>query len=489
MQTTMTTKDKKLNFIISFIVLFITWGGMLRRSFNADTMYHMVSDGSDMWNNIRDGRFMSALVYFVLDLFGLDTTTHTGVTALVSIVVLAAAAVLFQYLLSLYFHAESLVDRIVMLVISLLPFVNVLFSEVFMFGECTFGFAMTYFLALLACVLFAKGKYVTAFICMILSTMFYQVGSVFAVMILSAFIFIKYQEELNWKAVKEELLCIVVTVLPGGINLLTSKLLESFSDIGKYNKSVDMTNLRDKIGYIFDINIRMLKNNLGILPDFYIPAIFLGIAIIIILVRMIKAKKYMSIVYLVLLFIVENLSLYGMSLLQSTPALYPRMVFPFYAMTGMFVYIAYKELDIKWSMRYFYLIAVFFIFQIWFINLIVIDHYTSNTLDEVYIKMVCDKVQEYEEETGTQVTKIAIERDVDSHLYYDQISLHADQINERTMGLVNLSLLEVFGGREFTKVSMPDDIYATYFEGKDWEYLDLSEQLLFVDDTAYWIIF
>ena len=41
----------------------------------------------------------------------------------------------------------------------------------------------------------------------------------------------------------------------------------------------------------------------------------------------------------------------------------------------------------------------------------------------------------------------------------------------------------------FEFVEMPEDIYKQHFEGRDWQELDLDEQLFFVGESAYLCIY
>ena len=51
------------------------------------------------------------------------------------------------------------------------------------------------------------------------------------------------------------------------------------------------------------------------------------------------------------------------------------------------------------------------------------------------------------------------------------------------------NLVNVVTGRDFEKVPMDENVYQTYFEGKNWDYFDAAEQLVIIGDTAYWAIF
>ena len=64
---------------MNITVLLIFWGGMLRKSFNADTVSHMVSNNADVLWNISDGRYGIALMDAVLLKFGIRITDNLSV--------------------------------------------------------------------------------------------------------------------------------------------------------------------------------------------------------------------------------------------------------------------------------------------------------------------------------------------------------------------------------------------------------------------------
>ena len=53
----------------------------------------------------------------------------------------------------------------------------------------------------------------------------------------------------------------------------------------------------------------------------------------------------------------------------------------------------------------------------------------------------------------------------------------------------SINLLRLRSGRNFDRVDMNADIYNKYFKGKDWNYPDMSEQLVFKGDTVYWVLY
>ena len=56
---------KYKNFIlqnsVNLLLLLFCWGGFLRKSFNSDTVFHMVVDDADVMTRIEEGRYFVAL--------------------------------------------------------------------------------------------------------------------------------------------------------------------------------------------------------------------------------------------------------------------------------------------------------------------------------------------------------------------------------------------------------------------------------------------
>ena len=89
-------KEIAIKFGISLSMLLIFWGGMLRKSFNADTLGHMFSRDADIAWRIADGRYVIALVDTTLLKLGIRTTDNLSVFMLFTFLIFAMAMVVVQ---------------------------------------------------------------------------------------------------------------------------------------------------------------------------------------------------------------------------------------------------------------------------------------------------------------------------------------------------------------------------------------------------------
>ena len=133
-----------------------------------------------------------------------------------------------------------------------------------------------------------------------------------------------------------------------------------------------------------------------------------------------------------------------------------------------------------------------------FLNLAVNFRYTrliceglaeTNRVDQEDARYYYRLIRQYEEDTGTEITKVAWHYDEDFTAYLPDV-IGAKTINMRACS-ADWSRKEIFPftvGRRFQVVPFDEDLYRRYFAGKDWDGPS-EEQLLFVDDTVCIVLY
>lgn len=476
-------------YLVNFAVLILAWGGMLRRSFNCDTLTHMWFTREDIGWMMEHGRYLSAFQDWLLYQLGVSTATHTGITVLAEIVLLALSVCIVQTCFEEKIgRPAGMGSKLAWISLTGLLFSNVLFAESFMFGGCALMFGMAYFLATIGIWFFTKKKYVWALLFFLLSTAEYQAAVIYAVIVLSTWIFIESECAITAKTVRQEFLCGCMTVGSGVLNIFSLKLASMVGLVEKAERSIGYRDLLGNARKCLEDFGKILLNSKGLFHKVWLPLIVLCIAAGITLWHLGKERKWNAIVYYVLLVIALFMMVYILPMVQYAQT-YPRFVWTFYAAQAMLLLIAFWRMPGKGKEAMCYLSGGYLLIHILFCNIIVSNHMTSNTLDKTYTMMVYEKILEYEEETGKRVEKLAVAKDLNCPFTYDNVYYKTDQINERALGTVTNTLVNIVTGREFEKVPMDEKVFRTYFEGKDWNYFDASEQLVIIEDTAYWVIF
>ena len=468
-------------------LLILAYGGLLRRSFVTDTVGHMMMEKIDGLYRMEEGRYLSGLCDFLLTQLGRRTTDHTGVTVFLGLLLMAAAIGLIQEMFRSHMAIQGSLEEAAYVALTSLVFINVLAVELLMFGEMAHYFGAAFFFAAWGAYLFANKRYVKAIICIAISSMFYQTGIFFFAMLVSAHIFLENKKKITKTGIIRQTIALLIMAGVGFANILSTRVCSMLFENFEASRSVGGS-IRDNLPTVVWHVYHMFRSSF-LLPPLWLPLIFSGTMAVIFIWRMLKEKNYHAIIYYLLLQLLLLILIYPLSLIGSYASPPHRMVFTFYlvqACAGLIAFIHAKQMTRKMLCFVF----MFYLFiQIFFVQIIVTQHFVSNSLDKLYANMVYAEIVAYEAETGTAVTKLSVGRDRVNKAAYDEVSYANHNINERVMGMLNWSLVEMVSGRRFEHLLMDKEFQAEHFGDKDWDYINLSEQLIIEGDTAYWVIF
>ena len=131
--------------------------------------------------------------------------------------------------------------------------------------------------------------------------------------------------------------------------------------------------------------------------------------------------------------------------------------------------------------------GVFLLFSSLCMADIAYDAYVSNIQDQAYALSVAQKIKEHEASTGQPVKAIAIVPDASVHVKYDNVRYQMYELNRRIMNTPysNYQMINHLSHSNLRKIKMPQSDYRRYFAGRDWNQLDLDQQLVFSGDKAY----
>ena len=474
-------------YLINLILLLVYWGGMLRKSFNCDTLSHMLSKDADVMVRLTGGRYLTALGDFLLLKLGLRTTTNLSVTMMITFLILAMAMLEIQSVFQSWVP-EKLWAKIGFYGGINLVFINVLFAEPLMFSEFSVYYAIAYFTAAVGVKFYTQKKYIPMLLMYIAAVSFYQYASVFASIIIAFYICLDENMVFSRKIFFREIIGISISTGMGILNFYCIWILDKFK-IVPFSKKAGVGDLGDKFSMIFNHIIRIYKNCAGLMTNHWFPLLFILGIWGLIGYSCIKERKYSRFLSLFIVWLGSNILLYVIPMAQTTISFYPRFFFCFFGIQGLLLVSAYGFCG-DYIHRLLTLSGVLYLtVQLLFVHFIISDHFVSNKLDKIYANMVYEKIVEYEKETGNKVETIAVMRDIDAPFSYREVSYASDQINERALGIVPISLIYMVTGREFKKTEVPESIIQKYFYNTNWDYIDLDEQLIIEGDTAYWCIF
>ncbi len=473
---------------INLLALLIFWGGMLRKSFNSDTVYHMVVADADILTRIREGRYVVALGDAVLLKLGLRTTTSISITILTTFILLALTMLIIQELFAEWKPQKQLA-QVGFWCGTVLVFLNILFAENLMFGESSVYFAIAWLAAVTSVRCYARRRYPATLVMCLVAVCAYQYAAVFAAILIAFYICMDENMHLSSRAVLREAGGIAICMGAGAVNLFSIWLLEWLDIIPSFSKHAGIGDIGEKLFGLKESLVQLYRDGGGILPNLWIPLLFALWVWVLIFLSSLKQRDFSKLPFLLIVYLGSNLLLYVIPVMQEEFSFPPRMAFCFYLVQGMLLVAACDVCRKELCRALAWCGGLYLIIHLLFADFIVTSHFVSNTLDHVYINMMYEEILKYEKKTGIVVRKLAVVDDAYAPDQYEEVAYAEDQINERTLGTVTYSMIQVMTGRRFESVEIPRDVYDSCFAGRDWDYFDLGEQLVIEGDTAYWCIF
>lgn len=478
-------------------MLLAAFGGFFRDGFGNDTIWFMVEPqyGINTW--YTNGRYLAYAVSEVLYKAGFVATDHYKECFILFLFLLSVSILLIQKTI-LYVMGDRFDSNIRMAGFAAatgLLYINVLFTEDFMFAECFLGYPFAYVLAAAAVYLIiVRNRNKTGLLCLFLASMFYQVALVQAAMILAVCIVFKFGAKLTPALIRREIVSAVSVIGMIVINYAAMKILAALGITYWSAKNAGVSDVSDKVAFLLQQAEQLFESSLQLLPPVFLPLLFSALCLFVLFAVLIKKRQKGEILTVILLLLLLTGLLFLIPFLQTPTGFNPRIVYVFYTIQAMTYFLALFFENEKLHYRTILSIAVcgWLVIQTVFCNVIMANHYLSNQLDLTYGRMVYNEVLDYEQETGTKVTKIAVVNDTNSPHTYDEVEYKRDQINERVLSIEPYCLFMYVSGRNITeivRVDMDLQIYDTCFKGKNWDYFDPEQQVLIKGDTLYWCVF
>ena len=372
-----------------------------------------------------------------------------------------------------------------------------------MFTEVTFFYTLGFLIAAVGVKLFVnsgKGK-VIAYCLFVLSACTYQYTVVFAAIVLAFYCALQNDFKWNKKAVTDEILGCALPMSTGIICMISIKIVgQIYPDLASMKPYSD-ENVRDKLGDVIGSIVMFLKDSYSLLPGRFVPGIVLLVSICVCIYLLINTKGIKEVMFFVAILLGSLVLILVIPMLGAGFNFPPRMSFCLYLVQGL-IYVSIMSLlggsdgVLSANAREFllkvttYLVMGYIWIQMLGCSFITSGRYVSNTLDKNYSQIILKEIEKYEEKTGITVTKLGTCTDAYAPTFYEESKVHYSQINERVIGQATRTLIEAMWGRRFEGADeVPADVYEEYFAGKNWDYFDVNEQLVIIDDTAYLCVY
>lgn len=489
-------------FFVNVLIVFLACSRMLVLHFSADTFDILSTFDNNVDVHMRDGRFITALLYKFLAVVGINVAKSQSLFVFLFMLTVAALSAYLACRILRIIEREDIFALVGTNAAMLLLFHNAFLAEWYIFGECMLMYAVSIACAawsvLAYCRLASTGaanamRYTTvSFLALTLSLGTYQVSIGIYVGLLLIFVFIEKAD------IRKKLLFAGGGLLLGAfacvINLFIVKLLTWThvmppTDRGAaLNFSTVLSNVHSLIAKQPDI-----WRGYGIFPTYILPVFFLtaaGLFLFFAIRRRIPCST-------VLLAIVFSLCIYAGSFIPHLVAadfwVSHRTLVPLFAVFSFWIAALFSlEIRCMPEQRIAASLAVLFLFGNGFLMMdIFSNHLAMDELDAAYAKTIGAYIADHSEKTGDAITHVALVWDEDPTWSYDGIDYVSYDLNTRNIlrSWSNVPLINYANHTNYQKADMDPDVWEEFFAGKNWNFFLPEEQIVFRNHTAYIAIY
>jgi len=477
-------------FFINLLVIYAVYSLLAIEHFSTDG-YVLVEEYFSYLSPIVNGRAAWLGLLHILTLLGINVFRWQEVAVILFIIVLAWTALrVVQQVKSEYSLKEGLLFSLPIL----LGVVNVHIQEWFFFSDCTFFYAAGMLAAIEAAVSFRKRRYILCILLSSFAVLNYQVLiSVFVIYALF-FMFLHHEEHTFLDYIK--LVCIGLSV--GVVAVVAQKICLAVA--GYQSLRTLELNLESILSKVQKIIIKMahtLWDAQDILPRFILPAtLFFALALVIFGVAVYHRNNQKAFGQKMLLLIFVGIISIGvivgpLMIVSSSVWFAPRVLVGFFTLLSMLVLCAVVMNDGLRRKIMLALCAALLAINIYCIQGISIDTFKTNVLDEFMSNQVMEYLDQYEEETGIQISSVAFYYDEHVDQTYEEVdySWYDTNIRLQTVDWIRSAVISYYADRRFSETGADPDVYEMYFAGKNWDAFMPEQQIVILDDVLHWCIY
>ncbi|MDD3428989.1 MAG: glucosyltransferase domain-containing protein [Oscillospiraceae bacterium] len=477
------------------LVLFLCYAMLIMKHYSIDSYAEYWRTGYGQF--FAQGRFVTGIFMQLLGAMGLNAVTLQPLFTMFFIAAAGLCAASIWLILRYYMaeKADSLWVKIGLWTAVFIMFVNVSLLEWLLFPELAFPFALALISSTGAALLMGvKSNVKSAAAAILLLTVAfgcYQI-CIEQYLILALLVVVVRHKLYFSKSLAVEMLWIIGT---GGLAAGINVVIQKFSQSGLDTRSVSLSleTLLKNAQKVLKYQKQIWVDGYGLMQRGTVIGI-LCIVLAALLFFVIKGKLPVAKQVTVLVLLVAGYgAIWVPHMVTSDAWILPRTVVGVYWFIAMVLVLALYSGTYKFFEKILVILSVGFgLICAFNVQNTAASHIATNKLDAELARAAVLYIQEYETENSTQITKLAFCDDAILKPKYSSVVYQSYDINIPALNVTwgRTPLFNyVLGEERYTSAEMDATVYAQYFEGKNWNYFNPSEQIVFVGDTAYIAIY
>ena len=493
--------ENKYDFLWLFLiitVLFLAgYGCMMASDHYSVDSFNLVFDMSPYWH-MQIGRYVNCGVILLALKAGVNQVIMQRFFIAVWLVTLVLMSVMITVSIAKQMGKMKKNTFFVLLLAVSLSFLNVFAMELMLFPEMAMVFipgnlALGLAVYTVLCEENSRKKWLLCVAYLIIALGSYQsyVGIFEAYVLIG--IFFKWKDETK-KRYFNALTALAIGGIISVFNVVLVKILINLgliADSGRgatFKISDILLNTKNVIRY----QASFWKDADGILPPVIMP--LLGIVLLCIIVSELRKLDFEKKVFYILLIAGCYLLGFAPHLLESSQVMSPRSNIAVWSVIAVVFITGINNMRENYKLLDKVIIAVSGLLigiNCFVMQDMAANEQAMNAIDIMEAKQISEQVLKYENETGNIITEVAARGDLNSTYYQPDSRYKNWELGARIMSTYysNYRLIGFVLNRSLERKDMPDKIYEKYFDGKDWNCLNVEEQMVLIDDTLYLAVY
>lgn len=499
-------------FAAQIVLFFVIYGIMLVPRFSTDSYSVYFYTPGGLNGLLELGRTGTYLLYRFLLSIGVNSVVLSPVFTAVFILTVSWSAAVLLSLLKPAFPNPSRLTLLLLEFAVLLAYANIYFAELFFFSDVALMYTFAVLFLTLALLLFFRLNRVVgtipALICLYFSLSFYQAFLGFFMIFGAMVILVRHdlpKMQREKKSLKPFVLDLLRLLIAGGgasaANVLVLRFLAAAGFASSRGPSTELSgvfsSIRQAIGqFRFYYPAGYPYYLTGFLKLIFVLS---GPVLLYLLIASFakgyrKHYPFQAAAITLLVLFAGLLLVFAPHMVAQDVWMPPRSICSFFALfTAMAVVTGCNSVRERAVLSF---APPFFVLLLLAGNLIgiqgiALDQIAVNRQDRAEAEEIVRAIQDYEAESGWQVDTISWSPDSAYTWTHPGIRFSFMDMNVRS-GARSWSLIDCicyYAGRRFNAESMPDEIWAAYFAGQEWDSFRPEEQIRFSENKMYLMVY
>lgn len=409
----MKTKKEIITYLTLFIITCIIFIPFLTGHYATDS-YNIANIGYEEYAikwSLKDGRILMCLIGLIASKINISIETFTFITLFIALIISNITVNFLIKVIKKYKQPQNIIQEIILITICYITIFNFTYLENMYFAESIVMSLALLLFTISANILVEKNKnyIIKSLILNIIGIMCYQgtIGMLFAFVTLFTILKNKNNvKQIIIDIIKSGILALIAIL----INMITVKIVGNIINI-EQTRLNEPSNIFNNIKTIIFTLPIILQETCNLFPKnlLIIFTIFLTFVIII---YVYKNKEKNSIIYKYLAIILMAIASGSVVYVLTLSSFYTgRLRNSIGALIGIIFILLYVETNLfekkeKLSIATYLILISFTIINIFNYENIMLQHKKVNNIEQVQAKEIDEYINKYENDTGTQVTKI-----------------------------------------------------------------------------------